>query len=1460
MKKKISILLILFSVLCLAKNEEPGIEGKMRLSFRERIINKFRIDSAQVNPNALKYLSNTNRLKPVSNYSHSIQPLQQSKSNVNISQPFSKSIITGSVHEEWVRTFASNHLPSEDYANDVSVNNNDEVIVTGVSFTSYSGADYFTIKYNERGDTLWTKRFNGTANGYDEATAIAVDRFDNVYVTGYSAIDLEHFTITTVQYKTDGEIGWIRSYTPASGTNGIPTSIGVSQNGDIYICGYFESSQNTDIAIIKYDRFGNLLWEKSYDGGLNGLDIAFSLAIDSSDGVIVGGASQNVLSGSDMLVLSYDSNGTLRWMNINPQSSNKRDAVTSVVVDSTGNVFATGYTANQYGQFDYRTAKYDLNGNQKWVNLFNGQGNGDDFAISIGIDQSSNIYITGSSFSTVSGFDFVTLSYDENGVIRWTAPFKGNAGYDDRATSLKVDRKHNQIFVCGLSNSRSGGPGDYATIRYNYNGIPLWMLYYNNQSNGNDYPSAMVSDKKGNVYVTGSSDGGETSYDYLTVKYKSVETDQWPTRFNNGMGSNGNSFTIIDSKGNIISAGNDSSKILVVKFDSTGKWQQQISVGNNGKACGLVIDSQDNYYLTGTTFNGLSQDYLTIKFNINGEIIWTKQYDGPAALNDKPSGIAVGKAGDVYVTGLSYGASTMSDIVTIKYNSEGEEQWIVRYNGSLNNRDSAAAIVLDSAGNVYVGGTTVRYGSSYDFIVIKYSNQGVEQWRTFYNGTGGGADFLKDMVTDAKNFIYVTGRSNGKGTFGDYATLKINYDGIIQWVARFDGPGNYIDDPSSIGVDKYGNVIVTGLCYSFSSGSNLVTVKYNASGGQMWSQVEFGNWRGSNKAASLAIDSDGNSYVTGTYSTSTTGLDIVTKRYSPTAYKDWEVSYNSYFNLDDEAKCNLLDEKHGYFYVGGSSVSSNLTTDIVILKNTLGGASDQLWPRRENGPGISYDDVGLLRISSEENIIYAGKSLSNAQNEDLLIFSYTPDGKLIWNVLEKNSTGGDINISDMVLDKTGKIDLSATNYDNNSCDIGIYRYDLNGDHVWQQRYDGVTNSYDFSSSIAVDDSSNVISVGYSAGLTSYDYVINKYDSTGNLKWNVIYDGDSKLDDLAYAVVVDSTGNIYVTGLSVGYSTMSDYLTIKLNPGGEIKWIARWNDSMNGYDKVEAISIDKNNNIVVSGYATGIDSSYDIVTVKYDSSGNELFSIAYIGIPHSNQIMCAMTIDTEGNILIAGQTNEIEINSYEYLILKYDANGNLLFKQTYSASNGLESKPSDIAIDVEGGIYVTGKSKGSDLTYDYATVKLNSNGEIIWVARYSSAVGCNDEAKSIKVDPAGNIYITGTSSTDSWSVINSIKYRQTTVGIVENEEGKPKEFKMYQNYPNPFNPVTTIKYVLPQKDHVIIKIFNVMGQLIQTISDSDQDPGTHQIRFDASHISSGIYFCRLSTANGYISTKKLIVLK
>ena len=95
--------------------------------------------------------------------------------------------------------------------------------------------------------------------------------------------------------------------------------------------------------------------------------------------------------------------------------------------------------------------------------------------------------------------------------------------------------------------------------------------------------------------------------------------------------------------------------------------------------------------------------------------------------------------------------------------------------------------------------------------------------------------------------------------------------------------------------------------------------------------------------------------------------------------------------------------------------------------------------------------------------------------------------------------------------------------------------------------------------------------------------------------------------------------------------------------------------------------------------------------------------------------------------------------------------------------------------------------------------------------------------------------------------------------VEHFEGEVSTYSLSNNYPNPFNPSTKIRFTIPERSIVSLKIFNLLGSEVETLVNEEQPAGTYEATFDASGLASGIYFYKLQ-AGSFSETKKMILLR
>jgi len=417
----------------------------------------------------------------------------------------------------------------------------------------------------------------------------------------------------------------------------------------------------------------------------------------------------------------------------------------------------------------------------------------------------------------------------------WVIRYDGPQHSADSANALAIDGSGN-VYVTGGS-AVSGGPPDYVTIKYDPAGQQQWLADFSGGNNTANFANAIALDTSGNVYVTGIGWGYGNDSDYATVKYNSSGEQQW-----------------------------------VARYDGPGH--------NLDTAMAIAVDAAGNVYVTGrSTGSGANYDYATIKYNASGQEEWVARYSGPGNDYDEARAIALDAAGNVYVTGISFGSGTDLDYATIKYNTSGTEQWVVRYNGPGNGEDLAYAIAIDGSANVYVTGWSVGSGTAFDYATIKYNSDGQQQWVARYNGPANNAAGAYAMVLDGSGNVYVTGESVASGTNSDYATIKYNSAGQEQWLARYNGPANDRDSATHIAVDRVGNIYVTGYSTGQGTDYDYATVKYNLSGEEQWVARYNGLGNGGDVSYGVAVDNSGNVYVTGSSDGLGTNSDYATIKY-----------------------------------------------------------------------------------------------------------------------------------------------------------------------------------------------------------------------------------------------------------------------------------------------------------------------------------------------------------------------------------------------------------------------------------------------------------------------------------------------------------------------------------------------------------------------------------------------------
>jgi hypothetical protein len=386
----------------------------------------------------------------------------------------------------------------------------------------------------------------------------------------------------------------------------------------------------------------------------------------------------------------------------------------------------------------------------------------------------------------------------------------------------------------------------------------------------------------------------------------------------------------VDSLGHVYATGRgltlDSGNCLTAKISQNGHklWANYSNCGNGENK--LAVGKSGNIYLAGLM--------ATIKYNSQGVELWNVPNFGYA------KSVAIDKFENVYVVGSTKDAvhpTYDANFFTAKYDSNGTEEWIVLYDGPGDGHfsyDEAIDIAVDNESNIYVTGYSYS-NNGYDYATVKYDSDGIEKWVNRYDGSRNDDDTPYDLDMDTYGNIYITGRGYEGPTRWDYTTVKYDSHGALKWAAEYDGPGDSEDEAYSLAVDDQSNVYVTGRSrevpdpYKY----RVTTIKYDSTGSEQWTATYEVKSDPSFGQIAVAVDNCSNAYVT---SIGTENYQIV--KYNFNGIVEWITEYGPTYAARPKT---IFVDRLNYVYVGGSISSSSCTSHFVVMKYDSHG--NQKW-------------------------------------------------------------------------------------------------------------------------------------------------------------------------------------------------------------------------------------------------------------------------------------------------------------------------------------------------------------------------------------------------------------------------------------------------------------------------------------------------------------------------------------
>ena len=781
--------------------------------------------------------------------------------------------------------------------------------------------------------------------------------------------------------------------------------------------------------------------------------------------------------------------------------------------------------------------------------------------------------------------------------------------------------------------SSSGDP--YLVVQYDSNGRELWATRVRHE--GITSVVKLAVDRAGNTFIAGEP--------FVTIKYDPDGVKLWATRWRDRTRSDGAVHDIgLDLAGNVYVAGFAPTGATLVKYNPEGVllWETQSPQLIGAPFIrALAVDSEGHAHVA-LGQRGLAEEYVTQKHSPSGEKLWEARYSGIDGSRSDAAAIALDTAGNVFVAGTSArkAGDTGLDIATVKYDAKGRELWVQRFTRPTQQYAWVSSLTTDLAGNAFVFGTTTP---GFKATTLKYGPDGTLLWSA-------------NDDSEDQRFIGLDGQGNSVIAVreqNDVVTVKRDPDGNALWEQRHNSRISGADAATAVGVDGDGNVYVAG-----NSGRFFATLKYGPDGKEIWSARSDEPPIGSATPAILRLDSAGNVIVSGI------GLEVATVKYDPQGSLLWDIRHsrpgwtlfdNSDLAVDAAGNAYVLESFQ--FDCGFEGCADGAFTAVKISPE-----GEELWARTfdtpdqvmDSGRAIAVGPTGSVHVAGHRRPCQHGAIGVGCADSEFIVLTYDTDGTLLWTVQKGGTPDASLFAGNVALGPGGSVYVTGTANEA----IFVLSLGADGDEHWEARstFDGGSG---WPTSVAVDASGEVVVLGLVFDrLSNSKCALVKYSSGGRELWRAVlessYAGD--FPHRSPQVALDPQGGIYVA-THIGL----EFATLKYDPTGSLAWSAIRRDEIFGGGGATAIALDAKGNVHVTGTGGG-----DFLTVKYaqplpqrfvrgdcDGDGrtvgvtDAVFLLAY-SFHGATLPQCLSACDANGDGSLSGVTDAVALLAYHFL--------------------------------------------------------------------------------------------------------------------------------------------------------------------------------------------------------------------
>lgn len=403
-------------------------------------------------------------------------------------------------------------------------------------------------------------------------------------------------------------------------------------------------------------------------------------------------------------------------------------------------------------------------------------------------------------------------------------------------------------------------------------------------------------------------------------------------------------------------------------------WSNNYSERDQVANLPTAIDANNNVYVTGYTYFSGSYDFTTLKYDPNGNLLWSQHYNNVTNGVDQSLCIALDQSDNVYVAGNSQNANGDRDFTVVKYNAQGVQQWVYRKDGSAQGFDEAVSIHVVNSNEVYVGGYVQNNTTAKDGLLVKLDANGSEVWTQEFELGNNGNENIVGLTGDNNGNVYVA--------FNEFYNLQntlhvnsIASNGSVNWTfdKALESEVKALDFN-----DNLDALVVAGCQKTSGVGNDVYVSLIDAATGNALKEVRKDIYNADDFVSDVKVNTQGDIAITG-ISDKNGILVYQTLLFRDTLSLEWSHDFSL------ESSTNMVEPRIGFdsqgnFYISGEF--NNNTPDALVYK--LGNNGNLVWDYFLNGSVNGTDAAVDIKITDNDEIYFVAQTQnSNAK------FDYT---------------------------------------------------------------------------------------------------------------------------------------------------------------------------------------------------------------------------------------------------------------------------------------------------------------------------------------------------------------------------------------------------------------------------------------------------------------------------------------